>query len=316
VRNVTLADFQNADPRVQTMALMLIFPNLVYFDKGNFGYEHYLCATGSGYDLNQDGIIDAGMDFHFDMFEAANRGLMQFMGFNGPLQFAPDYQWYPPYTSVKDVISMKLPDGSLIKMFLQMQAGGLPPEQQEPFLAAVANYPSFSNVTLGGHGVLPKAQALGNSCLDCHGEGGALAHTIPVGRKVPVDMGAVGMGTLEFPVYRWRYYNLHDLIDLGLATSSEQVNQGADVDVYGDTAYMRESSTTFVLNWFMPNLPGGYLPADDADVLQNAGLTANQLTWNGGEWMPVLEPVTDLVPNYEVLGYQANEIIWGAPLQK
>ena len=27
------------------MALMQIFPNLVYFDKGDFGYEHYLRRT-------------------------------------------------------------------------------------------------------------------------------------------------------------------------------------------------------------------------------------------------------------------------------
>ena len=36
----------------------------------------------------------------------------------------------------------------------------------------------------------------------------------------------------------------------------------------------------------------------------------DDLTWNGGKWMPVLEPVTDLKPNYEVLGYDRSEILW------
>ena len=30
---------------------------------------------------------------------------------------------------------------------------------------------------------------------------------------------------------------------------------------------------------------------------------------SGGEWMPVLEPVVDHVPNYAVLGYQRDEVI-------
>ena len=30
---------------------------------------------------------------------------------------------------------------------------------------------------------------------------------------------------------------------------------------------------------------------------------------NGGSWMPVLEPLTDPVPNYRVLGYDSS-ILW------
>ena len=53
-------------------------------------------------------------------------------------------------------------DGTLIKMFLGMQGAALPPEQQEALFAATANYPAYSNgITLGGHGVRPKEEALG-----------------------------------------------------------------------------------------------------------------------------------------------------------
>jgi len=310
VRAVTLADFGNPDPGFQTMALMLVFPNLVYFDKANFGYEHYMTRTGSPFDTDGNGLIDPGADFFFDMFEAANSGLRQFMGFNGPMGFPADYEWYPAFGSVKDVISMKLPDGSLIKMFLQMQAAGLPTEQQGPFLDAVANYPSFSNITLGGHGVAPKDRALGaKSCSDCHGSDGALATLQPVGRKVPVDMGP--MGTLEMPVYQWRYYQVQNLVGLGLSATCEEVVAGTkDVDVDGDATYVRASDTTFVLNWFAPSDPTGYRPADADTALAGTGLTKDDLTWNGGKWMPVLEPVTDQKPNYEVLGYKRSEVIW------
>jgi hypothetical protein len=310
VRKVTLADFGSSDPNVQTMALMLIFPNLVYFDKGDFGYEHYLIAAGSPFDLDGNGIIDEGTTFSFDMLSAANSGLQQFMGFNGPMGFPADYQWYPAFNDVSELVSMKLPDGSLIKMFLQMQAAGLPAEQQGPFLDAVSNYPSFSNITLGGHGVRPKEEALGAaSCLDCHGSNGALAHKIPVGRKVPTDMGP--MGTLEMPVYQWKYYNLRKLVDLGLTTTAEEAVAGAkDLDIHGNDTYVRTSTTTFVLNWFAPNDPAGYRAADHATALEGTGLTADDLSLTGGAWMAVLEPVTDFKPNYEVLGYQAAEILW------
>ena len=163
-----------------------------------------MVKTGSPYDANGDGIIDAGLDFSFDMLAAANAGLRQFQGFNGPMGFDADYEWYPSFgDDVSNVISMKLPDGSLIKMFLQMQAAQVPEEQRDAYLAAVANYPSFSNITLGGHGVKPKGEALGVNCGDCHSAGGAFAAPMPVGRKVPLELP--GMGTFEFPVYQWKY---------------------------------------------------------------------------------------------------------------
>jgi hypothetical protein len=191
-----------------------------------------------------------------------------------------------------------------------MQAAALPAEQQAPFLEAVSNYPAYSNVTLGGHGVRPKTEALGaKGCLECHGQDGALATPIPVGRKQVVDMGP--MGTFEMPLYQWKYYNLHELVDLGLTTTSEDVvSSTKNVDIHGNATYVRTSGTTFVINWFAPNAPGGYRRADDATALTGTGLTADELTTRGGEWMPVLEPVTDMKPNYEVLGYKASELLW------
>ena len=47
VRNVTLNDLFHPDMRVQAMALMQMFPNLVYFDTGRYGYEHSMAASGS-----------------------------------------------------------------------------------------------------------------------------------------------------------------------------------------------------------------------------------------------------------------------------
>jgi len=313
VRNVTFADFQNPDPRVQAMALMLIFPNLVYFDKASFGYEHYLTRTGSPFDANLDGVIDVGADASFDMHAASNDGLRKFQGFNAPMGFPAEYEWYPPFDDASQTISMKLPDGSLIKMFLQMQGAKLPAQQREAFMQAVADYPAFSQVTLGGHGVQPANKAIGASlgCVACHAEGGALAHPVPVGRKTPVDMGP--MGTIEMPLYRWRFYKVSDLIQLGLSVTSEEILAGTkNVDIDGNTNYLRDSKTSFVLNWFAPNDPSGYRPADAESALEGTGLAKADLTWHGGKWMPVLEPVTDLVPNYKVLGYTKAEIIWAA----
>ena len=45
------------------------------------------------------------------------------------------------------------------------------------------------------------------------------------------------------------------------------------------------------------------------DKLESTGLVPADLTWNGGAWMPVLEPVTDLVPNWKVLGLYPN-LLW------
>jgi len=311
VRRVTMADFGDPNPDVQAMALMLAFPNLVYFNKAQFGYEHYLTRSGSIYDKNGDGIVDRDSPFFFDMYAASNGGLQQFQAFNGPMGFPGNYEWYPPFTDVSQPISMKLPDGSLIKMFLQMQAAKLPEEHRDAFLNAAANYPSYSQVTLGGHGVMPKEKAVGyTSCLECHGDEGVLAHPVPVGRKTLVNMEQ--MGTLEMPQYSWKYYKIQDLIRLGLDVTSEQVVAGEkNIDIDGDTRYVRDSATSFVLNWFQPKDPNGYRRADAKSALEGTGLSATDLTWNGGGWMPVLEPVVDLMPNYAVLGYERKEIIWG-----
>jgi hypothetical protein len=307
VRNITDAAFQSQDPNVQAMALMLIFPNLVYFDKANFGYEHYMIRTNSPYDVDANGLIDAGADFNFDMFAAANAGLMQFAGFNGPMGFPPTYEWYPQFNLASDLVSMKLPDGSLIKMFLQMQAGAIQDEdERNAFLAAVDNYPAFSNITLGGHGVKPADQAL-SSCSECHGSSGVMGTPHPVTLKTPVNMGP--MGTIEFPNYQWKYYHVQDLVDLGLATTCEQVVNGdVDIDIDGNDDYVRTSTTTFILNWFMPSDPSGYRQADHATALEGTGLTADDLTLNGGNWMPVLEPVIEMKSNLEILGYPASGI--------
>lgn len=305
-RTISLADFMSPDPDRQGMALMQLFPNLVYFDKARFGYEHYLTATGSPFDGDRDGIIDPGQPFQFDMLDAAYSGLQQFAGFNGPMGFPPNYQWYPQFFDVSDLISMKLPDGSEIKMFLQMQAQQLPEPQRTALLDAVEHYPSYSQVTLGGHGVRPKSEAL--DCTACHAPGGVLSQPVPVGRRITTNMGA--MGFVDLPLYQWKYYNLHALVDLGLSATCEQVVAGtADVDIDGDAAYLRESTDTFVVNWFMPEMPGGFRRADDAQSLAGAGLTPAELTWSGGDWMPVLEPVVDLLPNWQALGLPAS-VIW------
>ena len=91
---------------------------------------------------------------------------------------------------------------------------------------------------------------------------------------------------------------------------------GTSVDIDGNTKYVRDSGSSFVLNWFAPNDPTGYRPADDATALEGTGLTADDLTWNGGHWMPVLEPVVDLKSNLEVLGYPATGIPMSPTLTK
>jgi len=58
-----------------------------------------------------------------------------------------------------------------------------------------------------------------------------------------------------------------------------------------------------------------FLQANTALSLDGTELTTADLTWSGGEWMPVLEPVTEAVENWKVLGYDLdengeNEVIW------
>ncbi|MBS1137238.1 MAG: hypothetical protein H6R11_1192, partial [Proteobacteria bacterium] len=74
--------------------------------------------------------------------------------------------------------------------------------------------------------------------------------------------------------------------------------------------YVRVSGKQLLLNWFVPNAPGGYLPADHAAVLKGTGLKSADLAIKGGPWMAVLEPVVDYVPNYLALGYTRDEVIF------
>ncbi|MGE5152776.1 MAG: hypothetical protein ACM3ST_02060 [Bdellovibrio bacteriovorus] len=333
-RKVTLMDLQDtSDPNKQTMAFMQAFPNLMNFSKSDYKYEHYLVSTqlaGSSEDLDGDGIIDPKAPFLFDMLSAVNAGLEQFKGFNVPMFLPPSYDWYPKMESVSDVATMKLPDGSDMKMLLamQLQQAGLDMEQIQQL---IGSYPAFSNgVTLGGHGVTPDPSnnALGGKgfrkgCQECHGAGGVLENPVPVTEKVVVDLPfPEPMNIGEMPAYVWTYYNVRGLIDLGLKTENENVVAGkADIDIADDKRYVRTSRQKMIVNWLAPaSLPtfkgvplAGYAdfePADSKANLKAAALKPKDLTWNGGPWMPVLEPVTAPVPNYAVLGYRRDEVIF------
>ena len=312
VRSVTLNDFMSDNPDRQAMALMQIFPNMLLFEKTAFGFVRYVVGSNQPWAVDENGIITAGQDFSFDMLPAVNAGLQKLQGFNAPMGLPADYPWYPPVDTKDQVVSMKVPDGTLIKMFLGMQGAALPPEQQEAFFAAIANYPAYSNgITLGGHGVRPKEQALGANfrCVDCHGSGGVMDHKVPVTKTVARDVP--GMGTLQFPVYRWKYYNMHALTDLGVTTTDDDVAAGnVDVDIAGNTTYVRPSDKTIVVNYLNPAGESSYVPAGHTDALAGTGLSASDLTLEGGSWLPVLEPDVKLVPNYQVLGYTAEELFF------
>ncbi|MEA3278723.1 MAG: hypothetical protein U9Q81_26170, partial [Pseudomonadota bacterium] len=336
IRNATIFDLMEMDrPDKQAMAMMMAFPNMMNFSKMGFMYEHYLVSTalaGAPEDGDGNGVIDEDAPFLFDMLGAVNTGLEQFKGFNEPMFLPADYDWYPPMTDVWNVATMKAPDGSWMKMFLamQLQSQGATPEQIQQL---IGSYPAFSNgITLGGHGVAPNPEenALGGrgraGCRECHGPGGVLETKVPVTEKQWVDLPyppPMNMG--EMPVYQWVYYNVHNIINLGLKTENEDVvNGSADIDIAGDRTYMRTSPNKMVLNWFAPRAPltlGGipladYTTAqrpDNRTSLSGTLLRPSDLTWNGGEWMPVLEPVTSYVPNYEVLGYLRDEVICTDP---
>jgi len=311
VREITLNDFFSTDQNRQAMALMQIFPNLVYFDKTTYGYEHYLIASNQPWDANGDGIVDEGAPFLFDMLAGANAGLRAFQGFNGPMGLPADYEWYPSYTDPSQTITMKVPDGTLIKMFLGLPGMNLPDAEKPAYYQAIANYPSYSNgITVGGHGVAPKEQALGygDSCRTCHAAGGVMTNPTPVTSTVIRDVP--GMGPLEFPVYRWRYYNMHRLVDLGLTTTNEAINAGqANVDIRDNADYVRQSDTQIVVNYLNPAGENSYRAADSNEALMGANLTSSDLTWHGGEWMPVLEPEVEMKTAYESLGYTKDEIL-------
>ncbi|MBP2672815.1 MAG: hypothetical protein H6Q85_2881, partial [candidate division NC10 bacterium] len=188
-----------------------------------------------------------------------------------------------------------------------------------------------NGVTLGGHGVVPNPQqnALGSrGCRECHVSGGVLETQVPVTKEQYVQ---TPMGMAALPVYKWMYYNIHELIHLGLSTRNEDVVSGAaDIDIDGDSKHVRESAQEMVLNWFGPTTCGDnqerqsepvvcFLRADSSAALAGTDLTRADLTWEAEaacdtddcpKWMPVLEPVTAPAPNYAVLGYTKEEVIW------
>jgi hypothetical protein len=267
---------------------------------------------------------------------AVNAGLMEFKGFNQPMFLPPTYDWYPPFEDVSDVATMKLPDGKFMKLFLgmQLQMADVPTDMIQQL---IGNYPAFSNgVTLGGHGIVPNPQqnALGSGgryggCQQCHVEGGVLETRVPVSKEQYVK---TPMGMAAMPVYKWKYYNIAALIQLGLTTSNEDVVSGnADIDIDGDATFVRSSAQEMVLNWFQANtcaedlqINSGtpvecFLPANTEAALAGTGLDRDNLTWatetceaecGVPEWLPVLEPVTSPAPNYAVLGYTRDEVIW------
>jgi hypothetical protein len=215
---------------------------------------------------------------------------------------------------------------------MQLQSAELPIEMIQQL---IGNYPAFSNgVTLGGHGVTPDPQqyALGaggreGGCQQCHVAGGVLDSRVPVSKEQYVVVDGFGPDPMPLPVYRWKYYKVHALIDLGLTTSSEAVvdpddpDYPADIDIDGDPTFVKESGQKMVLNWFQPApCPEDqatqtdpvvcFLKADSEAALAATDLTEAQLTWSGGQWMPVLEPVTEGVENWKVLGYAPGDVIW------
>ncbi len=328
------------NPSRQTMAMMQAFPNLMNFSKTAYGYEHYLVSSalaGSSADADRNGVIDAGSSYLFDMKNAVNAGLMEFGGFNQPMFLPPTYEWYPSFDDVSNVATMKLPDGKFMKLFLAMQLKMAAGADMETIQQLIGNYPAFSNgVTLGGHGVTPDPEqnALGaggreGGCQQCHVAGGVLESRVPVSKEKYVVVDGFGTDPLPLPVYKWKYYKVHALIDLGLTTSSEAVvdpddpDYPADIDIGGDPNFVKESGQEMVLNWFGPApCPEDqtsqtdpvvcFLQANTALALAGTGLTTADLTWSGGQWMPVLEPVTEGVENWKVLGYAPGEVIWDA----
>ncbi len=160
------------------------------------------------------------------------------------------------------------------------------------------------------HGVRPKEQAIGygsDGCSSCHAADGMLTNSVPVTEKVAVDMEPMSM--LEFPKYRWHFYNINGLAKLGLTVEDDDIVAGlASVDIDDNTNYMKVSDTSMTLNWFAPQSPGGFQVAET--VLDGLEMKPEDLTKNGGSCMPVLEPITKAVSNYQVLGYTKDEIIW------
>ena len=299
-----LANFK--DPARQAMALMQIFPNMVYFLKANFGYGYYTVYKGHDEaDANNDGIIDPKSKFFFDMFKAANAGLMAFKAFNPIFGLPADTDWYPKFDSADDLVTMKLPDGSLMRIYLQLKdamadddPGTMHPERWK-------NYPAFSNGVTLGHAVagaktMWKPLGYGeNGCKDCHSAKGVMMQPVPVAKTVEIGpFKDFGNMSFQMPVYRWVYYNARKLVALGVGTEDADVLTGkSDIDIAGRPEYMLEGKKSFMLNWLDPK---GYIKATAAEMMP-AGV---KLMRDGGDWVAVLEPVIETHSNWEILGYK------------
>lgn len=308
VRTVSLmTDIVNfKDPARQAMAFMQIFPNMVYFLKSNFGYGYYVVSKGHDKaDANHDGIIDSGSKFFFDMLKAANAGLDAFKAFNPLFGLSPDTDWYPKFKTADDLVTMKLPDGSLMRMYLQLKDAMADSDPGKMHPERWKNYPAFSNgVTLGhavaGPNTIWKPLGYGkDGCADCHSAKGVMMQPVPVAKTVEIGpFKDFGNMSFRMPVYHWVYYNARKLVDLGLKTEDDDILAGkASVDIAGNPKYMRESKTGFTLNWLAPK---GYVKADAAKMLPDGV----KLMRNGGDWVAVLEPVIEMHSNWEILGYK------------
>ena len=165
------------EPSLQTMAMMQAFPNLMNFSKSGYKYEHYLVSTELANCPRTRTAMASWTRIPLSCSTCSapsTRAWRSSRASTPPCSCRPTYDWYPPLDDVEDVATMKLPDGSFMKLFLSMGIQQqlmeqLPQDQWTRFRdypGAVGNYPAFSNgVTLGGHGIAPnpKQNALGGS---------------------------------------------------------------------------------------------------------------------------------------------------------
>jgi len=295
-----------AKPGLQAMAFMQIFPNMVYFLKPAFGYGYYVVYKGhDSFDKDHNGIIDKGFKGFFDMFKAANAGLDAFKGYNGLFNLKKGYDWYPKFKKADDLVTMKLPDGSLMRIYLQLKDAMADSDPGKMHPARWEYYPAFSNgITLGhaiaGAKTMYKPLGYGdNGCADCHSAKGVFMKPVPVAKTVKVGpFKKFGNMSFQMPVYHWVYYNARKLVKLGLTTEDDDIVKGkVSVDIQGKPEYMRFSKGTFVINWLNPT---GFVKATDAKMLPKGV----KLMRNGGDWVAVLAPVVKTRTNWEILGYK------------
>lgn len=305
VRHVNLMkDIANfSKPALQAMAFMQIFPNLVYFLKPAFGYGYYVVYKGEdSFDKNHNGIIDPGFKGFFDMFKAANAGLMAFMGYNPLFNLKKNYSWYPKFKKPDDLVTIKLPDGSLMRMYLQLKDAMADSDPGKMHPKRWEYYPAFSNGITLGHAIAGSKtmyKPLGsNGCTDCHSAKGVFMQPVPVAKTVKVGpFKKFGNMSFQMPVYHWVYYNARKLVKLGLKTEDDDVVAGkTSVDILDKPEYMRYSKKTFVLNWLNPT---GYVKATSSKMLPKGV----KMMRNGGDWVAVMEPVVKTMTNWQILGY-------------